>query len=76
MRSIKAIASEVLKMDCELQMKLLCLHNHHATKNYRGVEVQLHVNSALDGVKFHTLATSPFPPPFVYDGCRGGLDAE
>jgi hypothetical protein len=63
MRNIKAIANEVLKMDCELQVKLLCLHNHHAIKKYGRVEVQFHVNSALDRVELHTLATSPLPPP-------------
>jgi len=62
MRNIKAIANEVLKVDCELQVKLLCLHNYHAIKNYRRGEVQLHVNSALDGVELHTLAASPSLP--------------
>jgi len=59
-RNIKAIASEVLKMDCELQVKLLCLYNYHAIKKYGRVEVQLYVNSALDGIKLHNLAV--FPP--------------
>jgi hypothetical protein len=62
MRNIKAIANEVLKMDCELQVKLLCLHNHHAIKNYGRAEVQIHVNSALDGIELPTLATSPSLP--------------
>jgi len=62
-RNTKTIANDMLKMDCELQVKPLCLHNHHAIKKYGTVEVQLHVNSALDGVKLHTLAASPLPPP-------------
>jgi hypothetical protein len=61
-RNIKANANEVLKMDCELQVKLLCLHNHHAIKKYGRVEVQLYVNSALDGVELQTLAASPSLP--------------
>jgi len=62
-RYTKAIANDMLKMDCKLQVKALCLYNHHAIKKYGRVEVQLHVNSALDGVKLHTLAASPLPPP-------------